>query len=375
MILNVDKKHSKHTKLEKPLGGAFHRNEYGFIGAPCSIIENLVEKIRSSLAHQLSIGWIDAEHQAGEPNTNFITQFTDKIDFISFETKHSIGEKQYHKWFQHLDLLFVNGNHFLADKQVVIINEKKKDSLERKLDRLSRPLLFILDTGMEEIHDFLKGRWDIPVYSIDQIEAIAQYILKDWKATLPPLHGLVLAGGKSQRMGGVDKGSIRYHGVEQREFVASMLKKYCAETFLSIRGEQVKQISTNFGKIQDTFMGLGPYGGILSAFRRFPNSAWLTVACDLPYLSQSSIEYLVSNRDRRKLATCFHNPATEFPEPLITIWEPRAYPVMLEFLSMGYSCPRKVLINSEVHQLELKDIDEIKNVNTPEERDAAIEKL
>jgi molybdopterin-guanine dinucleotide biosynthesis protein A len=233
MILNVDKKYSKHTKLEKPLGGAFHRNEYGFIGAPCSIIENLVEKIRSSLAHQLSIGWIDAEHHAGEPNTNFITQFTDKIDFISFETNHSIGEKQYRKWFQHLDLLFVNGNHFLADKQVVIINEKKKDSLERKLDRLSRPLLFILDTGMEEIHDFLKGRWDIPVYSIDQIEAIAQHILNDWKATLPPLHGLVLAGGKSQRMGGLDKGSIRYHGVEQREFVASMLKNYCAETFLS----------------------------------------------------------------------------------------------------------------------------------------------
>jgi molybdopterin-guanine dinucleotide biosynthesis protein A len=115
--------------------------------------------------------------------------------------------------------------------------------------------------------------------------------------------------------------------------------------------------------------------GFYQHFVRFPNSAWLTVACDLPYLSQSSIEYLVSNRDRRKLATCFHNPATEFPEPLITIWEPRAYPVMLEFLSMGYSCPRKVLINSDIHQLELKDVREIKNVNTPEERDAAIRHL
>ena len=53
----------------------------------------------------------------------------------------------------------------------------------------------------------------------------------------------------------------------------------------------------------------------------------------------------------------------------MTIWEPRAYPVMLEFLAQGISCPRKVLINSDVKLVETDDV-YIYNVNTPEEYDS-----
>jgi len=67
------------------------------------------------------------------------------------------------------------------------------------------------------------------------------------------------------------------------------------------------------------------------------------------------------------MATCFHNPETDFPEPLITIWEPRAYPRLLEFLSLGYSCPRKALINSDVQEIDIPDLQLLSNVNTPEE--------
>jgi molybdenum cofactor guanylyltransferase len=53
---------------------------------------------------------------------------------------------------------------------------------------------------------------------------------------------------------------------------------------------------------------------------------------------------------------------------LITIWEPRAYPVLLSFLAQGISCPRKVLINSDIELLDVPNIDALMNVNTPEER-------
>jgi molybdenum cofactor guanylyltransferase len=64
---------------------------------------------------------------------------------------------------------------------------------------------------------------------------------------------------------------------------------------------------------------------------------------------------------------------SRFPEPLITIWEPRAYPLLLQFLSQGYSCPRKVLINSDVELLQVPDVQAIQNVNYPEQRDAAMQ--
>jgi len=61
-------------------------------------------------------------------------------------------------------------------------------------------------------------------------------------------------------------------------------------------------------------------------------------------------------------------------EPLITIYEPKAYPILLSYLAQGYSCPRKVLINSDVEIIEVDD-DFIRNINTPEEHQEALKEL
>ena len=59
-----------------------------------------------------------------------------------------------------------------------------------------------------------------------------------------------------------------------------------------------------------------------------------------------------------------------FVEPLITIYEPKAYPILLQYLAQGYSCPRKMLINSDVEIVEIDDAF-IRNINTPEEFESA----
>ena len=112
---------------------------------------------------------------------------------------------------------------------------------------------------------------------------------------------------------------------------------------------------------------MGPFGAILSAFQTNPNAAWLVAACDQPLIDAGVLKELISKRNPSKYATAFYNPETDFPEPLITIWEPRAYSELLHFLSLGYSCPRKVLINSDIELLELEDSLVLKNANTPEE--------
>ena len=122
--------------------------------------------------------------------------------------------------------------------------------------------------------------------------------------------------------------------------------------------------------IADTFLELGPFGAILSAFRHDPNAAWLVVACDLPLLDAKTLDFLIKNRNLSAVATAFRSPqsADSFPEPLITIWEPRAYPILLSFLAQGISCPRKMLINSEIHLLHAPNNEALSNVNTPEEK-------
>ena len=75
------------------------------------------------------------------------------------------------------------------------------------------------------------------------------------------------------------------------------------------------------------------------------------------------------------MATSFLNSSTGFPEPLITLWEPKAYPILLEYLSMGYSCPRKVLINSDVELVNLEDQSVLFNANTLDEQKEVVEIL
>src|SRR4051812_47661865 len=52
-----------------------------------------------------------------------------------------------------------------------------------------------------------------------------------------PLNGLVLAGGKSERMGR-DKTRINWHGKEQCYYISDLLKPFCSEVFISCRHEQ-----------------------------------------------------------------------------------------------------------------------------------------
>jgi molybdopterin-guanine dinucleotide biosynthesis protein A len=186
------------------------------------------------------------------------------------------------------------------------------------------------------------------------------------------LYGLVLAGGKSQRMG-QDKGKMDYHGKPQREHMADQLAKSCAEVFISGRADQ--EMDTNYSYLPDTFTGLGPFGGLLSAFRAHPDAAWLVVACDLPLLDQKTLQQLVDARNSSKIATAFNSPVNTFPEPLIAIWEPRAYWALLQFLAQGYSCPRKVLINSAVELIDAQSPEALMNVNRPEEYEQVLKVL
>ena len=182
--------------------------------------------------------------------------------------------------------------------------------------------------------------------------------------SIPELNGLVLVGGESSRMG-KDKSTIEYHGLPQSDFMVNLMGNYVSKVYLSCHPDRVPQ--TNHPVITDTFLDLGPYGGVLSAFRHDPKVAWLVVACDLPMLDDSILSQLMTERDPSKVATCFHDPSTGAPEPLIAIWEPRAYPILLQFLSQGFSNLRQSLIDTDSKQIHNVNAQALKNANTPEE--------
>ncbi|MFN3345350.1 MAG: NTP transferase domain-containing protein [Chloroherpetonaceae bacterium] len=188
------------------------------------------------------------------------------------------------------------------------------------------------------------------------------------------IYGLVLAGGKSTRMGR-DKGSIDYHGVSQRVFASRLLSEFCDAVFVSCRQEQVPTLEPELQPLADAFENLGPAGGILTALHFKPDMAWLVVACDLPFLSRSSIQKLIEARDAQKVATAYQNPDDHLPEPLIAIYEPRSKVGLMSAVQNGRNCPRKFLLNSDCKLILPETPEVIANINTPDEYRAAISKL
>lgn len=186
------------------------------------------------------------------------------------------------------------------------------------------------------------------------------------KNDFPKLNGLVLAGGKSVRMGR-PKDKINWHGKEQRYHTADLLAPFCDEVFISSRQDQLENFNRDYKVLPDTFLNMGPFGGLLSAFYFQQDKAWLVIACDLPLLDRNSIDFLIQSRNPEKMATAYESPYDGLPEPLITIWEPKSYPLLLQLLSTGKTSLRKTLIDSDAKILKAENPDFLMNVNTPEE--------
>ncbi len=175
------------------------------------------------------------------------------------------------------------------------------------------------------------------------------------------MNALILIGGKSSRMG-TDKSLLNYHGKPQREYLFDLAKKYCTEVYFSCRLEQQFSDNTIIDKYE-----LGPMGGILSAFYFNPNSAWLVVACDMPFIDENSFEDLVNHRNKHKIATAFMNFETNAPDPLFTIYEPKVLDLLTEYAEAGNKSPKVFLQNNDTEIIISANLCLLTNVNTNEE--------
>jgi molybdopterin-guanine dinucleotide biosynthesis protein A len=376
----ISKEHKKHTALVKPSFGIFNRNEWAIVGGPCTAIKMLADQIISALSAAYRCAYIDTAHNdditlpPGRLASGAILDYSDHLNYRQLNYKTTFNSFKLKETFADADLVLVNGNHHQAKAQVVIIDENKKASLQKRVEELTNVQMILLADNALESFDFIKEaipNWqDLPLYKLGEKEKVIAFFEKRMQLAKPQINGLVLAGGKSERMG-FDKGGVNWHGKEQRYHMADIMGPFCNKVFISCREDQQEEIDDGYLTLPDTFTGLGPYGAILSAFREKPDSAWLVVACDLPLLSEKTLKFLFDNRNSSSIATAFQSSFDDFPEPLITIWEPKSYPVLLSFLAQGYSCPRKVLINSDITLLHAPNPDELTNVNTPEDMERA----
>ena len=180
----------------------------------------------------------------------------------------------------------------------------------------------------------------------------------------PPLHGLLLAGGKSRRMGS-DKAELVVDGeLSLRDRGLQLLDVVTAETHLSIA--QDDQRSYQSDTIRDLRPDAGPLAGLEAAFQQAPGAAWLVTACDLPFLTGSVLQFLREARDPDREATCFTSRFDGRPEPLCAIYEPSAATALTRALAGEMRCARKFLYSLHRREHDIPD-----NCNRPEDLEEA----
>lgn len=181
-----------------------------------------------------------------------------------------------------------------------------------------------------------------------------------------PVHALVLAGGKSRRMGR-DKAHLDRDGKPALEHTVDLLEPLVEKVWVSVRqGQPADALRDRYPQIVDRDADAGPVAGILAALESETNVDWLVVACDLPNLDELTISTLLEQASDERF-TAFQSTHDGLPEPLCALYRPASADTIRAFVSDGIRCPRKILIRSDVELLEQPNPHALDNVNTPED--------
>ena len=132
---------------------------------------------------------------------------------------------------------------------------------------------------------------------------------------------LVLAGGKSSRMGlNKDKGHMRFKGTSLIEYVLTNLLsiKGVGKDNVIIVGPKEKYTKHQFTVVEDLYPQKGPLGGIFSGLQYSKTVYNLVVGYDMPFIKPKLVEYMLSQSKGYDLVIPTYGQ--ELYEPLCAIY-------------------------------------------------------
>jgi len=193
--------------------------------------------------------------------------------------------------------------------------------------------------------------------------------------TLADIAGLILAGGRNTRMGGVDKSRISVGGVPLIHGISDLLKSLFAQVILvTNRPDLHRDLPRGVEIVSDLFRGRGPLGGLHAGLNRTDAEAVFCVACDMPSLSRELIEAQVEQfRGTLGRGCQIMIPRVgELIEPLHGVYLTALEPLVREICAGagGYSI-RVLLGRARTCYWDLEDAPRVRraflNLNTPKD--------
>ena len=180
--------------------------------------------------------------------------------------------------------------------------------------------------------------------------------------------GVVLAGGKGQRMGGVDKGLILFQGKPLVAHVADRLKPQVDRLLINANRELEAYRQLGYPVVSDDITGfIGPLAGLHRGMRHAATLFVVTVPCDAPFLPADLVGRLQAAlvQHAADVAVVKTSP---WRQPVFSLCRTTLLPDLTRFLQGG---GRKVdAWYARLNTVEVSFDDQpaaFTNINTPEE--------
>ncbi len=108
--------------------------------------------------------------------------------------------------------------------------------------------------------------------------------------------GIILAGGKSSRMG-TDKGLLELNG---KSFIAHIIDavKPLVNTLIIV-SDHTDHDQFGFERIEDSIKDAGPLAGLYSGLNHSTTNYNLVVSCDMPLITTNTLETLVRGHETK----------------------------------------------------------------------------
>jgi molybdopterin-guanine dinucleotide biosynthesis protein A len=166
----------------------------------------------------------------------------------------------------------------------------------------------------------LSGRLGIDVITMRRIAWLSG-------ARPSPLTVIILAGGKSTRMG-TNKALLTVNGITLVERLIKMFRPLCDHVLVCTG--TTGAFSNAFSTVADQYPELGPISGIHAGLAASQTENNFIIACDIPYVNIGVMNRLLAYSEEYDIAApCFQNSR---PEPLFAYYHKRVAAVALQLL-------------------------------------------
>ncbi len=187
------------------------------------------------------------------------------------------------------------------------------------------------------------------------------------------LAAAILAGGRAERLGGVNKAALRMGATDIIDRQLSALRGLAADVFV-VGPDRETWSARGLRVVPDEIPGKGAIGGIYTAIMRSPSERTLVLACDMPFVSAAFLRVLA-----HEIAADVVVPRTHRGyEPLCAIYSRACAPALRARLERGDLQASTPLEGVRVHEIgpeivALYDAHGLlfTNVNTPHDYERA----